>query len=97
MAIMRRFLSAAVVLLCLVLSTHAFSQTSNATLGGTVFDASGALIPGVTITATNIATVIVITINTNQAITEQFAIMQTRTNRVKRPLTGFKIHTFTVV
>ena len=43
------------VLLGLVLSTCAFAQTTNATLGGTAADASGALIPGVTVTAINTA------------------------------------------
>ncbi|PYR98671.1 MAG: hypothetical protein DMG12_22215 [Acidobacteria bacterium] len=94
---MRRFLSAAVVLLCLVLSTHAFSQTSNATLGGTVFDASGALIPGVTITATNIATGIVITVISNQAGAYQFASLQTGTYRVSAELTGFQTRTYSDV
>jgi hypothetical protein len=41
------------ILLCVVLTASTFAQTTNATLGGTVSDASGALIPGVTITATN--------------------------------------------
>ncbi len=44
---------AAAMLLCCVFSSNAFAQTTNATLGGTVSDASRALIPGVTITATN--------------------------------------------
>jgi len=36
--------AAAVTLIFLVLSALAFAQTSNATLGGTISDASGALI-----------------------------------------------------
>jgi hypothetical protein len=55
------------VVLCLALPIHTFGQTINATLGGTVMDASGALIPGVTITATNLATGIVTTVLTNEA------------------------------
>jgi len=35
---------------------HMAGQTINATLGGTVSDTTGALIPGVAITATNAAT-----------------------------------------
>ena len=40
------------LLLCVSLSMRTFAQTSNATLGGTVSDATGALIPGVTVTIT---------------------------------------------
>ena len=50
-----------------VLTLLFLAQTINATLGGTVSDASGALIPGVTITATNLATGIVTTSVTNEA------------------------------
>jgi len=48
---MRKSVATAGLLLLLVLATYTFAQTSNATLGGTVSDATGALIPGVTITA----------------------------------------------
>ena len=58
---MRRLLIAATVL-GLVLSTHTFAQTTNATLGGTVSDPTGAFIPGVTVTATNSGTGIVTTV-----------------------------------
>jgi hypothetical protein len=36
-----------------------FAQSTNATLGGTVSDATKALIPGVTVTATNTQTGII--------------------------------------
>ena len=52
---MSRSVIAALVLL-LVFSISGYSQTSNAAVGGTVSDAAGALIPGVTVTATNTAT-----------------------------------------
>jgi hypothetical protein len=55
------------VLLCLFLSTPIFAQTSNATVGGTVSDTTSALIPGVTITATHVATRIVTTVISNEA------------------------------
>ena len=42
---MRRTLLSAALLLS-ILSPRAFAQTANATLGGTVADATGALIPG---------------------------------------------------
>ena len=47
---------AAITVLPLLVSSFGFAQTSNATLGGTASDASGALIPGVAITATNVQT-----------------------------------------
>jgi hypothetical protein len=75
---------AAVVLLCLCLSAPGFTQTSNATVGGTVSDASGALIPGVTITATNVGTGIVNTAVTNEAGTYTFASLQTGTYTISR-------------
>ena len=51
--------------LIILLPALVFGQ--NATLGGTVFDDSGALIPGVTITAKNNATGVVTTAISNQA------------------------------
>ena len=59
---MKKILAAGTMLLCIVLAANVLAQTSNATVGGTVADATGALLPGVMITATNIATGIV---NTN--------------------------------
>ena len=46
--------SGAALLLLLTLSFPAFGQGLFSTVGGTVTDSSGALIPGVTIRATNI-------------------------------------------
>jgi hypothetical protein len=90
---MRKLPVAAVALLCLVLSASAYSQTSNATLGGTVSDASGALIPGVSITATNIATGIVNSVISNDAGAYQFASLQTGTYTVTAELPGFQTQT----
>src|SRR3989441_13263027 len=80
-------------LLCLFLSTHTFAQTSNATLGGTVADATGALIPGVSIMATNTGTGIVNTALTNDAGAYQFASLQTGTYTVTAELPGFQTQT----
>src|SRR5436190_15783698 len=90
---MRKGLLSAVALLCLVLCTHSFSQTSNATLGGTISDATGALIPGVTITATNTGTGIVTTVLTNEAGAYQFASLQTGSYAVTAELPGFQTQT----
>ena len=78
----------------LLVSTHTFAQTSNATLGGTVSDATGALIPGVTITATNTATGIVTTVISNEAGAYQFASLQTGTYTVTAELPGFQTQTY---
>src|SRR6059036_335536 len=88
--LMKNVLVSAVVFLVVVLSPHTFAQTSNATLGGTVSDASGALIPGVTITATNTGTGIVTTVLSNEAGAYQFASLQTGTYKVSAELPGFQ-------
>lgn len=85
---------AAITLLCLVLSLQAFAQTSNATLGGTVSDASGAFIPGVTVKATNSATGIVTSVFSNEAGAYQFASLQTGTYSVNAELPGFRTQTY---
>src|SRR5207244_10529371 len=90
---MRKSLVSAAALVCLVVSGYVFSQTSNATLGGTVSDASGALIPGVTITATNTGTGIVNTVVSNDAGAYQFASLQTGTYTVTAELPGFQTQT----
>src|SRR4051812_24573711 len=85
---------AAVLLVCLVCSVSTFAQTTNATLGGTVSDASGALIPGVEVTSKNIGTGIVNTTLTNESGAYQFASLQTGTYEVSATLPGFQTSTF---
>ncbi|MBI2149414.1 MAG: carboxypeptidase regulatory-like domain-containing protein [Acidobacteria bacterium] len=85
-----RKLFTATVLLVLVLSLNGFSQSNNATLGGTVQDVTGAFIPGVTITATNSGTGIVTTVISNEAGAYQFASLQPGTYDVKADLAGFQ-------
>jgi len=78
-------------------STYTFGQTTNATVGGTVSDSTGALIPGVSITATNSATGIVTTVITNEAGAYQFASLQTGTYTLKAELSGFQTQTYNQV
>src|SRR5262245_18187845 len=85
----KRMLTAAVLLFC-VLPAHMLAQTSNATLGGTVSDTTNALIPGVTVTATNTETGIVSTFVTNETGAYQFASLQPGTYRVAAELPGFQ-------
>jgi hypothetical protein len=80
----------AVVILSLVLSLSALAQSTNATLGGTVQDASGAFIPGVSIIATNTGTGIVTTVVSNEAGAYQFASLQPGTYEIKAELVGFQ-------
>src|SRR5438132_13032473 len=65
-------------------------QSTNATVGGTVQDATGAFIPGVMITATNAGTGIVTTVISNEAGAYQFASLQPGTYDIKAELPGFQ-------
>src|SRR5437870_8157854 len=89
---MRASFLAAVLLL--LLSSYVFGQTSNATVGGTVSDATGALIPGVTIKATNTATGIVTMVFSNEAGAYQFASLQTGAYTLSAELPGFQTQTY---
>jgi hypothetical protein len=77
-------------LVCLLACASAFGQTANATLGGSVSDASGALIPGVSVTATNTETGIVNMAVTNEAGVYQFASLQPGTYKLTAELPGFQ-------
>ena len=94
---MKRILVLAAVFLCLIVPAYTFGQTSNATLGGTVGDATGALIPGVMITATNTGTGIVTSVVSNESGAYQFASLQTGTYTVSAELTGFQTQTYNSV
>src|ERR1051326_6406885 len=93
---MRRFVAAA-LLLHAVVFTSAFAQSTNATLGGTVSDATRALIPGVTVTAMNTQTGIVTTVITNETGAYQFASLQTGIYKVTAELPGFQTQTYNEV
>src|SRR5213083_843650 len=93
---MGKFLKVA-LLLCFVLTFNVFSQSTNATLGGTVQDPTKAFIPGVTITATNTGTGIVTTVLSNEAGAYQFASLQTGTYKVSAELSGFRTQTYNEV
>ena len=80
-------------LVILFLPVSTFAQV-NATVGGTVSDASGALIPGVEVTAKNNATGIVTTRLTNEAGNYDFASLQPGTYTVSASLSGFQSVTY---
>jgi hypothetical protein len=81
--------------LCLTFCIESIAQTTNATLSGTVSDSSGALIPGVSVKATNTGTGIVNTTITNEAGAYNFASLQTGSYTITVELTGFQTQTLT--
>src|ERR1035438_6160526 len=86
-----------ILLVCLAFSMNGFGQTINATAGGTVADSTGALIPGVTVTATNIGTGIAQTSITNESGAYNFAALQPGTYKMTAELPGFRTETLTDV
>jgi len=91
---MRKPAFPALISMWILLLPHVYGQTSNATVGGTVSDATGALIPGVTVTATNTATGIVTTVITNERGAYQFASLQTGSYKLTAELGGFQTQTY---
>src|SRR5215813_10016518 len=85
---MKNLIVVPAALLWLNLSINAFAQ--NATVTGTVSDTSGALIPGVEVTATNVNTGIVTTRITNEAGAYNFPSLQPGTYNLTAALTGFQ-------
>lgn len=81
---------AAVLLLSLVLSPNAFSQSVNATVGGTAQDATGSVITGVSIVATNTGNGVVTTVLTNEVGAYQFASLQPGIYDIRADLAGFQ-------
>jgi hypothetical protein len=82
-------------LLCLLVcvSIPAYAQV-NATVTGTVVDASAALVPGVTVTAQNTATGIMTTRVTNESGSYDFPSLQPGTYILSANLPGFQTATF---
>jgi len=81
----------------LLLSSLAIGQSSNATIGGTVSDSSGAVVPGVTITATNNATGIVTTVVSNDAGAYNLSGILPGVYKLSATLPGFSTQTYTDV
>src|SRR5213080_4649524 len=84
------------LVVCLFFAMNGFAQVINATLSGTVTDATGALIPGVEITATQIETGVVSTTVTNESGTYQFPSLQPGPYRVAATLAGFQSQIFQI-
>jgi hypothetical protein len=88
-------------LLCVVMlglfAGFAFSQANNATLTGTVSDASGAVLPGVSISATNTATGVVTTSVSNESGAYTILGLIPGTYSVSGELPGFQKQTYQTV
>jgi hypothetical protein len=91
---LRRFVIPA--LLYFAFSSVAFSQV-NSSIGGTVEDASKALIPGVSITASNTATGVETRTVTNESGAYNLPSLLPGKYKVSASLPGFKTHTFSEV
>src|SRR4051812_36763032 len=91
---MKRFtLALAAMASCLILllnGTAVLAQSGNAQLGGLVEDPSKALIPGVTITATNVDTNVTQSTLSNESENYNFAALPPGKYKVSADLTGFK-------
>lgn len=91
-----RSVTAVSAIVCLLFAAAGLAQTVNATLSGTVSDSTGALIPGVEITATQTGTSVVSTAVTNESGTYRFASLQPGQYQVKALLPGFQGQTIQV-
>ncbi len=78
-------------LACMLLASNGYGQVGiNATLSGTITDSSGALIPGVTVTATNEATGVASTALSNESGVYRYPSLQPGNYDVKASLSGFQ-------
>src|SRR5439155_669051 len=82
------------VLLCACLTTQALAQSSNARVSGTVNDATGAVLPGVEVTATNNATGVVSTALSNDAGAYNFASLLPGVYTISASLPSFQTQTY---
>ncbi|MBI3493527.1 MAG: carboxypeptidase regulatory-like domain-containing protein, partial [Acidobacteria bacterium] len=88
---LRAFLSA-LLALTLAAPAYAQSQAANGAIEGTVSDSSGGVLPGVTVTVTNVETGIARTIVTNDKGLYRAPLLPLGTYRVVAELQGFKTY-----
>jgi hypothetical protein len=86
---LRRTTIPIVLLLALLLARPAFAQFDSATVLGTVSDASGAAVPGASVTLTNLATGIKSTVTSEGNGSYQFLNVRVGTYRLDAELQGF--------
>jgi len=83
--------------LLLWVGTQTFGQSTYATVSGTIEDSTHALLPGVTVTATNNATGVVTTVISNESGAYNLTGLLPGTYTLKSELPGFRTTTFTNV
>jgi hypothetical protein len=88
------FASSIVLLVYVSLTTSAFGQANNATLSGTVADSSGAVLPGVSVRASNTATGVVSSSVSNEAGAYNILSLIPGTYSVSAELPGFQKQTY---
>src|SRR5262245_25394373 len=94
---MRYLTVTSVLLLFASVATPTFGQSTNATVTGTVEDSSRAVIPGVSVSATNTATGVVTTVLSNEAGVYNVTGLLPGLYTVSAELSGFRKATFTEV
>src|SRR5438093_231931 len=94
---MRTSRLAAGVLMCLVFATPSFSQSTYATVSGTIEDPTNAVLPGVAVTATNNATGVVTRVLSNEAGAYNFSSLLPGVYKISAELGGFQTQTYTDV
>src|SRR5215467_6599665 len=87
-------IGAALLVSVFLFATPLFSQSSNGTIGGTIADASGAVVPGVMFTATNNATGVVTNVLSNDAGVYNFASLLPGTYKISAAIPGFQTQTY---
>jgi len=92
---MKKLIIGTLALLGLFLAVNAFGQ--DASLGGTVSDASGGVVPGATVTATNEGTGVISTSISNSAGVYNFSRLLFGSYTVKAEQSGFQSKSFTNV
>src|SRR5580700_1195519 len=78
------------ILMGALFASYALAQTFNASLGGTVADSSGAVVPKTTITVTGIETGVATKTTTNTSGVYEFPSLQEGNYRVSAEVAGFK-------
>src|SRR5262245_46617141 len=91
---MKKVLVTGTLVLALLFVAHSGFAHVNAVLGGIVADASGALIPGVEVTANNVNTGIANTTVTNETGSFAFPSLQPGAYTLAASLAGFKTATY---
>src|SRR5262245_50540272 len=94
---MRKAIIAFALLVFLVPCTQAFSQSTYATVSGSVADTTGAVLPGVSVTGTNNATGVVTTVVTNEAGVYTLPSLLPGVYTVTAELPGFQTQKYTTV